>query len=295
MPFKYDDDGNIEQREPDGGGHKLPVYETKDGKEILYDPTVPNTRLRQARDSAQTLEQQVQTLEGQLAAFKGIEDPKAMLTELETLRKRAVKKPKAKGEGEGDDGEDYSEQINILSQERDSLHRKVENYEAQLKEAQDAITAGEERTRRLSVGAAFKTTPWFNFYLDDDGNRRSAKTTMEYVAAESQFGQHFNVVGMNGKDRVIATWTPGGKDVIYSEKNPEEPANFDEAVGLLFAKWPRKNHYLPSNGPGGMNARESGGNAGGTGTMSRDAFEKLGPVEKKAFMKDGGKLVDSAR
>lgn len=79
MPFKYDEDGRLVTREPEGGGEPLPVYETKDGKEILYDPNVSNSRLKEARDNARALNEQVEAMRDKLASFEGIKDPQAVL------------------------------------------------------------------------------------------------------------------------------------------------------------------------------------------------------------------------
>lgn len=81
-------------------------------------------------------------------------------------------------------------------------------------------------------------------------------------------------VEVNGDDRVI---TIGGKpltDSITEWKATPAAAKFITA---------------PANSGGGG---QGGSQNPNSKTMKRDAFEALGPSEKSAFMKDGGKLTD---
>ena len=276
MPFKRDEDGNVVVATPESGGDSLPIWIDADGNEVPYDPDIPATRLKQARDDKKTLTQRIDSLEEALKSYEGIENPKELLSELEQLRQANAKpkRSKAKSNDEPDDDE-----LNRLSQERDALQRQLESLTQALDAAKNEIETRDSRINRLSVGSEFRTTPWFNPYVDEDGHRRQPKTLLEWTVAEAKFGSHFRPSD-NGNDGVVATWTPGGNDFIYSEKDPDKLAPFDEAVGLLLNKWDKKAHYLPRDTPGGMNSRESGGGGGGhmsaaqVESMSQEDYEK---------------------
>lgn len=278
MPFKRDEDGNIVTTTPEGGGEPLPVLIDSDGNEVPYDPEIPATRLKQARDDKRTLTSRIEQLEAKLKGYEKIEDPEAVLSELEELRSARAKPAKKRGAKEEVEPGELEEQLNQLTQERDNLARQLEAAQKALEDAGRELETKDERIQRLSVGSQFGTSSWFNPYIDDDGHRRPAKTLLDPEVAQSRFGPHFRP-GENG-DGVVATWTPGGNDLIYSEKQPDRPANFDEAFGLLLNKWDKKSHYLPNSSPGGMNARESGGSAGGrlapsqVESMTQDEYER---------------------
>jgi uncharacterized protein YukE len=277
MPFKYDDDGNIVTQTPQGGDVPLPVLIDSDGNEVPYDPEIPATRLKQARDDKRTLSTRIEELESLLEKYKSIDDPEAVLSELKELRSK-TNRPRSVS---GDDTNDRSdEEINKLTQQLDGLQSQIDSMQKALEKANGEIETRDSRINELAVGSQFSSSAWFNPWLDEDGERRQPKTLLDPEVANARFGGHFRP-GMNGEQDVVATWTRGGKDIIYSKENPDQPARFDEAFGLLFSKWDKKNHYLRNDAPGGMNSRESGGppsrdrmTVRQTEEMSQDEYNK---------------------
>ncbi len=286
MPWKVADDGQEQDH----------IWIDSEGKEIAYDPAVTHSRLNSARSEAKQSAIRVTELQEQVGSLAWVgDDPEATKDELEKLRAAHRKTERRAKEGDGDGGEDAAElehlqeQLHQQSEQIKVLEKKLDTSTTELGEASSQINI-------LTVGSEFRRSPWFNTWTDNEKKQRRPKTLLEAEAAEALFGPHFRP---NGSDGVLATYTPGGKDTIFNQTDPSkaaDPADFDEAFGILFNRWPRRAHYLPSGEPGGMGAREGGDLHGGNGakTLTRPQFDRLSPAERTKHMKEGGTVTEPA-
>ncbi len=286
MPWKTDEAGQIVVENGN------PVWIGAEGKEIAYDPNVTHSRLTSVRSDAQKRQERITELEQSLAALEWagksseeIEQTKAELEELRAAKRKAARKKPAEGEDDTA-SEELQEKLYQLEQQIETLNKRDQEHTAALERAQSTV-------QQLTVGSEFRNSAWFSPWTDDEGQQRKPKTLLEPTAAEALFGGHFRPAGENGGS-VVATWTPGDKDTIYSEAEPGKPASFDEAFGLLFNRWEKKSHYLPHGSPGGMNLQDGGpGGADGGGKISRAKFDALSPDAQRKHLKEGGEVVDS--
>jgi hypothetical protein len=99
--------------------------------------------------------------------------------------------------------------------------------------------------------------------------------------AQAQFRDSFFVE--DGK--IVAHDRDGNK--IYSRSRPGELANFDEALETLVSHYPNKSSILrPVDAPAG------GTGGGGKNVIKRPQFDVMPQMDRFAFFKAGGKVVD---
>lgn len=110
------------------------------------------------------------------------------------------------------------------------------------------------------------------------------RTSIPADMLEARFGASFR---LNGGE-VVAYDAAG--NMVFSRKNPGNPAGFDEALEMLIAAHPHRDRILVGGAPAGAGG---GGGTGGGGTLTRAAFDALSPVAKHAHVKAGGKVVDA--
>ncbi len=128
------------------------------------------------------------------------------------------------------------------------------------------------QVRRLMVSNKFSSSKYFG----NDG----LTTLHDPEIAESFFGRNFKVEVDNNGEPITRGYFNSG-DPILSKVNPGEPAEFEEAIGLLIDVYPHKDSILKSSG---------GGSGAGGGSGSEDGgMQDLATLQKKhaEALKDG--------
>lgn len=115
------------------------------------------------------------------------------------------------------------------------------------------VEAKADQIRRLLISKHFATSKYFS------GGEKS-KTILPSAIAEDHFGKHFKIEdGPDGLPTIRAFYSNG--DQVLSRNNPGEPADFDEAIGLIIDKYPGKESILRSTASGSGSTGGTGNNA----------------------------------
>ncbi len=123
-----------------------------------------------------------------------------------------------------------------------------EQFNTALGEKDGVIGKKEEQIRTLMVSSSFAKHPLFS--------GEKPKTSLPPEIAETYFGQHFKVEEANGRLVVRGYFTNG--DIVYAVSNPGEPAEFNEAMNLIFDVYPGKDKLIRA-APGGSPGRRDRG------------------------------------
>lgn len=81
MKLKLDENNNVVVK--DG----MPVYVHADGKEIPFDANKATVKIAELNGEAKQYREAKEAVEAKLKAFEGIDDPKAAIKALETVKK----------------------------------------------------------------------------------------------------------------------------------------------------------------------------------------------------------------
>lgn len=260
MKLKLDDAGNAVL--VDG----KPVYVADDGKEFpidggqLYgrvrDLTTENAGHRKAKEDAET----------KLKGFDGIADPTAALKALETVANIDAGQLVAAG--------------------------KVEEIKAGAKKAAEDAAAAALKARDDQIAALTTDKDKLQGQLVGEmigGAFARSKFVAEKVAVpppmlEKTYGGNFKI-----EDGKVIAYDANGQ--IFSRVTGQ-PASFDEALEILIAADPYKEHILRGTGAAGSGAQGGGGGTGGK-TLPRSQFEKLPPADQMTKMKEGYTLTEA--
>jgi len=147
---------------------------------------------------------------------------------------------------------------------------KVDKLKADMKESYDTKLAAKDtiltdtlkghvgvlalkdgHIRKLMVSNKFASSPYFI------GEKK--KTILPPDIGESYFGKHFKVEEIDGESLLRAYDATG--EPLISKVNPGEPAEFEEAMGLILDAYPNKDTILAAPG-GGSGGQGGEGNAG---------------------------------
>lgn len=248
-----DDDGHVKVTE-DG----KPIYEDKDGKEVPVDAAQMYQKIIDLGKENKGHREKAEKLQAKVQLFDEIED-------IEAWHAEAVKAMETVA--------NFNEKDWLKAEKVDSMKRQMkEAHEAELQQVKDSVAEtmkDKEATiikkdgqiRKLTISAKFAASPLFT------GEKR--KTTMTPDAAEAIFG-HLFTVEEDEKDLnnlAIRGYYSQGGEQIYSIENPGEPADFNEAMGMIWERYPQKNNYIRGD-RGGSGAQ--GGAGGGEPPESDD-------------------------
>lgn len=220
----------------------LPVWVLDDGKEMAIDgPHVHATigKVRKERDEA---EEKAKGLERQLRLFGGSDEE----------IKEAAEKLKAVGNM---DLVKIEKAGKIDEEIANRVKTHMEASEVEKKALKDQLEALNGKLRNVLISSRFGSTPIANsLYLTPD-------------AIEAMFANHFTVEG----DEVVAYHDPATRrEKIYSKKDPNKLAGFDEALEVVvtghqnYKKWKKPQTVTGGDAPGG----ETGVAASGGGDLS---------------------------
>jgi hypothetical protein len=250
MKLKLDDAGHVVVQ--DG----KPVYMTDDGKEVAFDAPGTAATISRLNAEAKGHRERAETAEKSLKAFEGIEDPKAAIAALTTIKNLDDKKLIDAGEVE----KVKAETIKALEAQYAPTVKKAQDLEAAL--------------YAEKIGGSFARS---KFIAD--------KIAIPPDMMEAKFGSAFKI-----EDGKVAAYDHTGK-AIYSKSRPGELADFDEALEVLVDTYPHRDGVLKGNNNGGAGSR-GGTSPGGSKTIGRAAFESLDPAAKMKAISEGVKLTD---
>lgn len=252
MPFKYDADGHIVLDDK-----KLPVYVHADGKEAPFDADGTIATISRLNGEAKGHRERAEKLELALKPFDGITDPAAALKALNTVKNLDDKKLVDAGEVERVKAEAIKSiraEFEPVLSERDTL--KGELYAEK-------------------IGGAFARSKFI-----------SEKVAVPADLLQASFGRHFTIEG----GKVMAKDANGNQ--IFSRTRHGEPADFEEALEMLVDSYPHKGSILKGSGASGGGASSGGQGGGGKANATRAQFDSMNQLERMAFSKAGGQVID---
>ena len=247
MQLLIDDQGHAVLREG------KPVYKKDDGTEIEFDGAKAFAKIGQLTGENTAYKKRFEDAESKLKGFDGIEDPKKALEALGVVANLDQKKLIDAGEVEKVKAE--------ISK----------SYQTKLDEAIAAAQRLEGQLYAEKVGGAFTRSKYV-----------TEKLSIPPDMVEARFGKHFSI---EEGGRIVAKDAGGNK--LYSQSNPGEPADFDEAMAQLVSQYPYKDSILKGTGASGGGATGNNGSGGGTpkGNLGGTREERLAAI--KASMPAG--------
>ena len=234
MKLKLDDNGNAVVQ--DG----MPVYVHDDGNEVPLDAQALVQRVNNLTEEKDRHFTNFKDMSEKFKAFEGM-DAEAAKKALATVKNIDDKKLVDAGEVDK-----LKVQIaETFEADKKTMQRQMsemkENHETELKSKDNTIF-------NLMVSSQFAKSSFFS--------GENPKTILPPDMASEYFGKHFEIVGEGASAKVIGKLNG---EVIPSRKKYGEPAEFEEAIGVILDHYPMKDRILRSSGGGSG----SGGNTGG--------------------------------
>ncbi|KLQ00661.1 DUF6651 domain-containing protein [Enterobacter roggenkampii] len=251
MKLKLDENGHVVVS--DG----KPVYINDEGKEIAFDVAGTVATISRLNGEAKSHRERAETAEGALKAFEGIQDPKAALQALETIKNLDAKKLVDAGE---------------VDKVRSEAIKAIEEKYAPIVQERDSLQAALVNEK---VGGSFLRSPFI-----------TEKMAIPADMVQARFGDAFKLEG----DQVVAYDKQGNK--LFSRSNPGEVAGFDEALEILIDSYPYKDHILKGSNASGSGAKGGQGSGNSQTSISRAQFEALPPAKQMEQIKGGVTITD---
>lgn len=220
------------------------IYLDDNGAELPLDPAAMYQKINDLGKQNKTDRTNYTTLRNKYKLFEGIEDLDTWKTEadsaLETVKNFNEK-----------DWLEASKVEALKKDMKDAYDTKLSAKDTAMADLQKAhqmaIQAKDSQIRSLMVSTKFASSSYFN------GEKR--KTNLNPEIAEAYFGKHFKVE-QEGEKTFLRAYDVHG-DVINSKLNPGEPADFEEAMGIIINNYPGKDSILIA--PGGGSGAPGGG------------------------------------
>jgi len=229
----------------DTAGHVVvqdgkPVYVDDSGSEIPFDAPAAMQKITELNGEAKKHRLEAKEAKEKLITFEGIEDPAAAIKALQFAQSMEGKK--------------------VMDDE--AIQKLISNA---VKPVQEKATALEKalgdkdaHIYKLEVSNRFQSSPFIK-----------EKSIIPPDMLEAAFGKNFKIE--NG--RVLAF--DGSGNQIFSKVKPGEPAEFDEAIQVLFDSHPLKDSLYKASGASGSGAQGSQG-----GGSAADRFSNLKPTDR---------------
>lgn len=233
-----------------------PVYVKDDGAEVAFDVVGTTQSISRLNAEAKSHRERAEQAEAKVKAFEGIEDPAKAREALQTLANLDAKKLVDAGE---------------IDKVKSEISKA---FQAQLDAATGKAQSLEQQLYSEKVGGAFARSKLI-----------AEKLAIPPDLVEARFGRAFAIED----GRIVAKDANGHK--IYSQANPGDLADFDEALGILVAQYPHRDQILKGSGASGSGAGRSAG-GGGQNSMSRAQFEALDPASRVTALKGGANITD---
>lgn len=247
MPWKYDEDGNLQVQEVDGV--KMPIWVDESEKESPFNADKAMKKIQDLNGEAKDRREKLEAAEAQLKVLENIdlgEDKK-----LDDWIGEATKALETVSNFKQSDfvkAEEVEKIKQSVAQGKDKeMEALKKNLEVAIENLKGEVSNKDAAFRKLMVERAI------------EGSNFLKKTIFGDVpeGAINMFGRHFEVeIPENGgAPRVVAKDTKGDK--IYSSgKNPGELADVEEALEVLITSHPKKDNLL-------IDARKQGSGADG--------------------------------
>jgi hypothetical protein len=217
-----------------------PVYVDDSGSEIPFDAPAAMQKITELNSEAKKHRLAAKEANEKLSTFEGIEDPAAAIKALQFASSMEGKK--------------------VMDDE--AIQKLISNA---VKPVQEKATALEKalgdkdaHIYKLEVSNRFQSSPFIK-----------EKSIIPPDMLEATFGKNFKIE--NG--RVLAF--DGSGNQIFSKVKPGEPAEFDEAMQVLFDSHPLKDSLYKASGASGSGAQGSQG-----GGSAADRFANLKPTDR---------------
>ena len=225
MKLKIDENGGVILQ--DG----KPVYVYEDGKEIPFDAPAAMAKISSLNAEAKEHRLKKNELAEELKKFEGIQDPVLAIKALETMKNLDQKSLVDAGE---------IETLKRQMSETFELNKKnlLDSFETTKKTLEDNLAKKDHEIYNLMVNNQFSKSP---FFVGD-----TPKTILPPDMASEYFGKYFKV-----EDGKVVGYLNGDK--IPSRIKFGEPADFEEALGVIINAYPMKDRILrasPQGGPG---------------------------------------------
>lgn len=245
------------------------MYIDPEGKEIGLDPVGMYTKIIDLGKENQKHRHKAKEYKDKLSLFEGIDDIEQWKKDAEAAIK-TVKNFNDKEYLKADKVDKLKAEITSAYEEKiKQLGDIYANNEADLKKQIDTKA---DQIRRLLISKHFAMSSYFS------GGDKS-KTILPANIAEDHFGRHFKIEeGSDGLPVVRAFYSSG--ESVLSRQNPGDPADFDEAIGLIIDKYPGKESILRSNTSGGSGATSGTGNTSGTNQLEKIRKDWAEALEK---------------
>lgn len=234
-----------------------PVYVQDDGKEVAFDAAGTIATIGRLNGEARSHREKAEQFEAKYKPFEGIEDPEAARKALDTVKNLDDKKLVDAGQIETIKSE-ITKTYEAKLAEKDSLNKKLEGDLYQEK-----------------VGGSFARSKFI-----------SEECAVPPDMIEARFGKNFKVED----GRTVGYDQHGNK--LYSQSNPGETADFDEALSMLVSQYSYKDQILKGSQASGAGVGAQQGGGSGQKTLKRAEFEGKAPAEQAAFFKEGGTVTD---
>jgi hypothetical protein len=241
MKLSMDDEGHAVLKKTEDG-KMLPVYEYEDGTKKEFDAGATLEGLTKKINSSEEEKERhfdkATKLEEKLKSFSGIEDVEKAQDALRIVKNLSDKKLLDDKGVEAVKAEVRND-MKILAEEREESLKNAHGKDRD--EWDSKFLFQENLIRSLVIDNLFANSEYFS--------GEKPKTIYPAEDASQIFGRHFSIGIENNKVKVTAK-DNNGKTII-SKIEHGEPADFNEAIGLIIDKHPRKNEILRTGKAGG--------------------------------------------
>lgn len=243
------------------------VYIDPDGKELPLDPPAMYQKIADLGKENQTHRTKYDEVVKKFDALKDIED-------IVKWKEEADKALEAVA--------NFNDKDWMKAEKVESLKKQITDaYEQKLKDKEKGVVTLQadhqaeieklnQQIRRLLVSNKFAVSKYFS------GGGEKSVTILPSNIAEDHFGKYFQVEeGADGMPVIKAVYSSG--DAVLSKVNPGEPADFEEAIGLIIDQYPGKESILRStsggSGGGGGEGNEEEGDSGDLAKLRKQYAE----------------------
>lgn len=247
----------------------LPVFVNEDdeSEKIAFNPNQMHSKILGLNKESKTRREENEQLRERLKVVEDIED----LAEFRARADEAMSTVTNLQDKDFMDAEKVEKLKNQMKSSYEEQQRKLkEQFVGREDELKAELSQKDAAIRKLMVSNKFATSPLFS------GD--NPKTTLPPDIAETYFGRYFEVRAEGENLQLIAKDDQG--EPLYSRQRVGELADFDEAVEMIFNRYPGRDKLLRSTGGG------SGGSGGDKTVKSQTPIGKL-QQQMEAAQKNG--------
>lgn len=245
----------------------LPVFVDDDGKEMPIDPNQMHTKILELNSESKGRRQKLQDLQGRLEAVKDIENLEEFITNARTAMETVGNLEDSQLVQAGEVEKIKQQALAAQELTKTKLQEEFGQRETKLT---SEIEAKDATIRKLMISNQFAQHDLFA--------GAEPRTVLPPDIAEQYFGRFFDVDYSDGDPKVVAKDAKG--EVILSREPGQigEPANFNEAMEMVFSNYPGKERLLRA-GLSGSGATGGSELTGGTSPAAQ-IKQKLAAAKK---------------